>query len=135
MKKYLFLLLLFIIYLILLQLSDEDEVISYDELNTGSAVNVLVSFENGINSNNLSTLFNNYNKEYYVYALKVNDDKINLSCDLIDDCINEVYDEENNLFYLKYLTSGFKVDEIEFIAYKDEVLPFLNKNNLAYKIN
>ena len=78
---------------------------------------------------------NNYNKEYYVYALKVNDNKINLSCDLIDDCINEVYDEENNLFYLKYLTSGFKVDEIEFIAYKDEVLPFLNKNNLAYKIN
>ena len=127
--------LLFIIYLILLQLSDENEVISYDELNTGSAVNVLVSFENGINSNNLSTLFNNYNKEYYVYALKVNDNKINLSCDLIDDCINEVYDEENNLFYLNYLTSGFKVDEIEFIAYKDEVLPFLNKNNLAYKIN
>ena len=83
--------LLFIIYLILLQLSDENEVISYDELNTGSAVNVLVSFENGINSNNLSTLFNNYNKEYYVYALKVNDNKINLSCDLIDDCINEVY--------------------------------------------
>ena len=86
-----------------------------------------------LKANQITTItFENEKKKGQVEVIKVDKDNNEIK---IPDVTFEIYDEENNLFYLKYLTSGFKVDEIEFIAYKDEVLPFLNKNNLAYKIN
>ncbi len=135
MKKYLFLLLLFIVYLVLLLQKDDSKMVSYENLNNTNAVKVLIKFENGINSSNLLTLFSDYDNDYYVYSLDIYNEEIGLSCNLIQDCINDVFNQKDELFYLNYITNGFKVDKMSFIAYKDEVINFLEKNDLAYEFN
>lgn len=134
MKKYLFLLVLFIIYIGLLLFDDKsNDVVVLEDLQKG-AYKVSIEFDNGINSNDLKALFDDYDKNYFVYLFLLNNKRLDLSCDSIEQCIKNVYDVNDNDFYLKYVTNGFKIDEVELIAYKDEILSFLNKNNLTYKL-
>lgn len=135
MKKYLFLLFLFLTYILLIlknNLSTEP-VISYDN-ESGNVVDVVLKFEDGINSKILSNLFKNYDKEYYVYGINLDNEKIDLSCNKIDICLEEIFSQEDNDFSMLNITSGFKIDTVKFIAYKDEIVPFLDRNELVYEI-
>lgn len=135
MKKYLFLIFLFIIYLVLLTNKETKEVISYDDIENKSASYVKIDFIDGINSNDLKELFNEYDNDYYVYIINTGSEMINLSCDKIDVCIEDVFKIEDNLFNENYIATGFKVESIELIAYKDQIIPFLKKNNLSYRLS
>lgn len=135
MKKYLFLLFLFILYLLLTISTNltTKSVISYNGENE-SVISILLNFEDGINSKRLSNLFNSYDNEYYIYKIKLKNENINLSCNKIDICLEEIFSQEDNDFSMLNITSGFKIDTVEFIAYKDEIVPFLDLNKLIYEI-
>ena len=135
MKKYLFLLFLFIIYLLLTIIvnSRTKPVISYNKENE-SVISILLKFEDGINSKKLSDLFNSYNNEYYIYNIKLKNENIDLSCNHVDSCLEEIFSQEDNYFGMLNITNGFKINEVEFLAYKDEIFYFLDKNKLVYEI-
>ncbi len=135
MKKYLFLLALFIIYLILIFRNDSVPTLSYQNRYDDNVSRVTIEFENGINSNNLKTLFYKYTKDYFIYNVKVNNEYISLSCTNIDSCLKGIYDEQSISFNIIYITNGFNVKELELLAYTGEILEFLNENNLTYRLN
>lgn len=135
MKKYLFLLCLFIVYLILIGRNSTTEVISYDDKHNDGVIDVSIKFENGINSNKLNGLFKKYKQEYYVHGINTKKNKFNVSCYKIDECLKDIYNQEDNLFDANYVTHGFSINELNVMAYSDEMILFLNENNLEYKIN
>ena len=132
MKKYLFLLFLFLIYLGLTLQNKSGYVLSYNDKNDLSVMDVSISFKNNINSNKLVKILNKYNNEYYIYEIN---GKYKLSCNKIDRCIKDIYDEETSYFMEKYVASGFLINKVKLLGYKDEIIPFLNKNNFNYEIN
>lgn len=136
MKKYFFLLFLFIIYLCLVINNKTlvEPVISYDDKYKDGVCDVTLEFEEGINSNHLVNLFNSYNDEYYIYGLSLKNKNLKLSCTNIENCIKNVYEQEDEFFSLINISSGFKVEEINFLAYENEVIKYLDDNNLAYKL-
>lgn len=111
------------------------DVISYDDKHNDGVIDVSIEFEKGINSNELNGLFKNYEQEYYVYGINTEKKEFNVSCADIEECLKDVYKQEDNLFDAKYITIGFSLNELNIIAYTDEIISFLNENNLTYKIN
>ena len=130
MKKYLFLMFLFIVYLWVSNVSVTKPVISYEEPLKSSVRNVLIKFNNGINSKNLSNLFISYDDDYYV-------EKINntfVSCDEINSCLKIIYDEKNEEFSNVYLANGFRVNEVNILTYLESIKTFLEANDINYEL-
>ncbi len=119
-KKYLFLLVLFIIYLILKVNAQEETmpVFSYDN-EQRSIKNITIRFENGINSTELSNKFKEYENDYLISGIKLDDREFNLECNDIEQCLNDIFCLEDKDFNQKYLLNGFKINEVNFISYDD----------------
>lgn len=135
MKKYLFLLFLFIIYIFLIISDDSKPVIYYDNANDYGVSTVDLTFEDGISSNNIEKLFNKYKDEYFIMYIKLkNDNEYKLSCNNINKCIKDIYDEENNYFNTTYISNGISITKMTLLAYNDKITDFLNENDIYYKI-
>lgn len=133
MKKYLFLLLLLIIYLMLISFPKTAKVTYYDNKKNSSIVTVMLNYENGINSKDLEKLFENYSKEYYVTKLKVNKKELDVSCSNITSCIDNVYKLSDPDFETNYIATGFKINKIYFLAYKQEIEKYLKAKDVTYE--
>ena len=133
MKKYVFLLFLFIIYL-LINVKNNNPVISYQNNNNKSVLDFTLSFETGINSNDLVKVFKEYDKDYYINEIYIDDKILDVSCTYLSKCIDEAFNLENEEFKIKYLIKGFKINKVNLIAYKDEIEPFLQKENISYSL-
>lgn len=133
MKKYLFLFFLLVIYFVLLLFPKTETVLSYDEKEFG-IVNVVIDFKNGINSNDLKLFFDNYDYDYKVLELNINDKNINVSCTYFSKCINDIYKFEDNEFSIKHLVNGFKINKVYFISDKETIENYLKDKNMTYKI-
>lgn len=108
-------------------------VVSYNDNNT--VLNIKLEFKNGINSDKLINIFNNYNYEYYVKGIILkNKNNYELSCASINKCINDIYKLEDNYFNETYVTNGVPIINVIMLAYNDEIIDFLNKNNISYTI-
>lgn len=121
---------LFIVYLWVSNVSVTKPVISYEEPLESSVRNVLIKFNNGINSKNLSNLFISYDEDYYV-------EKINntfVSCDEINSCLKIIYDEKNEEFSNVYLANGFRVNEVNILTYLESIKTFLEANDINYEL-
>lgn len=127
---------LFIIYLsIIFKSNDIMPALSYEDKYNENVVNITANFETGINSKNIVELFNTISGNYYIYELSLNNERLSVSCVDIKDCITDIYNQENNLFEMLYITNGFSVKEVSFLAYASDAYPFLEKNNIVYKLN
>lgn len=136
MKKYFFLIFLFIICLILnLNDNSTEKVISYEEKSKEYIISINLDFNEGINSNKLNELFNKYDKEYYIRKISLNDEVLEISCKELSECIKETFNLKDNDFYNKYIVNGFKINNLNLIAYKDEIIPFLNNEKISYTID
>lgn len=124
MKKYLFLLFLLLIYFILLLFPKTNKVLSYDDEQTG-IINVILNYDSGINSKDLKLFFDGYNKEYYVFKIDINNNETSVSCSDFEKCISDVYKMSDNDFETNYMATGFRINKVYFIAYKDEIEPYL----------
>ena len=71
---------------------------------------------------------------YYIYNIYTDRENIKVNCDSIDWCIDSVYEQKDDYFNKSRLTSGFKVDSISLLAYKEDIIPFINDNNLECEI-
>lgn len=137
MKKYLFLLFLIGVYVLILFNNKDNKtsnVVSYLDKNRDGTISVKINFKDGINSNNLKKLFYTYDKDYYIYNIYIDRENIKVNCDSIDWCIDSVYEQKDDYFNKSRLTSGFKVDSISLLAYKEDIIPFINDNNLECEI-
>ena len=134
MKKYLFLVGLFVVYLILSFNNKSVPVLSYQNKYDDGVSTVNIIFNEGINSKSISDLFDGYKSEYYVEQIKLNSEDVSVSCTNINDCLNKIYDEHSERFNVLYMPNGFSVKEISLLAYTDEIISFLDKNNLVYTI-
>lgn len=134
MKKYLFLVGLFVVYLILSFNNKSVPVLSYQNKYDDGVSTVNIIFNEGINSKSISDLFDGYKNEYYVEQIKLNSEDVSVSCTNINDCLNKIYDEHSERFNVLYMPNGFSVKEISLLAYTDEIISFLDKNNLVYTI-
>lgn len=125
MKKYLFLLLLLIIY-IFLNVKPVTKEVSYDVNNSDIYINSYkLKFPVGINSNDLINKLSNYNDDILIN--KINN--IDVKCKNINDCIKQFYQQMNEEFIMKNISS-FKIDSIEFISYESDIKTFLENENL-----
>lgn len=125
MKKYLFLLLLLIIY-IFLNVKPVTKEVSYDVNNSDIYINSYkLKFPVGINSNDLINKISNYDKDILIN--KINN--IDVKCENINDCIKQFYQQMNEEFIMKNISS-FKIDSIEFISYESDIKTFLENENL-----
>ena len=125
MKKYLFLLLLLIVY-IALNISHNTKEVSYETNDSDIYVNSYkLKFPLGINSNDLINKLSNYNND--ILIIKINN--IDVKCKDINICIKQFYDQKDEEFIIKNVSS-FKIDSIEFIADKQYINVFLEKENL-----
>lgn len=135
MKKYLFLLGLFILYLFLNFNNKTEPVLSENNRYDNGVSEVTIKFNEEINCNNLEKKFSDYENDYYVKQMVIKDKTINISCNDFKKCIDDVYEEENNIFLINYISNGFSVKEVTFLAYTDEIIPFLNTNDFNYTLN
>lgn len=125
MKKYLFLLLLLIVYVIL-NVKDDTRKVSYEMNDNDIYINSYrLKFPVGINSNDLINKLSNYNDDILIN--KINN--IDVKCENINDCIKQFYQQMNEEFIMKNISS-FKIDSIEFIAYESDIKTFLENENL-----
>ena len=125
MKKYLFLLLLLIVY-IALNISHNTKEVSYETNDSDIYVNSYkLKFPLGINSNDLINKLSSYNNDILIN--KINN--IDVKCENINDCIKQFYQQMNEEFIMKNISS-FKIDSIEFIAYESDIKTFLENENL-----
>ena len=135
MKKYLFLLFLFMLYLMLFfSNNDVEPALLYDNRNDENVSGVIAKFDDGINSNELTNILNKYDKEYFIYKVNVSGENIDVSCTMINDCISQIYEQNSNLFNTLYVTNGFSIKRVYFLAYTSEVMPFLNENNITFDL-
>lgn len=132
MKKYLFILFLFLIYIIL-KLSPIKKQMSY-ELNNynNSYVYALIYFNNGINSYDLKQKLSSYDFEYYINKIKVNDNMQEVSCSKLIKCLNQLYSINTLEFEEKYLINGFKITEIYIISDKQKLEKNFKNNDIKY---
>ena len=135
MKKYLFLLGLFILYLFLNFNNKTEPVLSENNRYDNGVSEVTIKFDTEINCNNLEKKFSAYENDYYVKQMVIKDKTINISCNDFKKCIDDVYEEENNIFLINYISNGFSVKEVTFLAYTDEIITFLNTNDFNYTLN
>ena len=85
--------------------------------------------------NKLKKVFDNYNDSYYITNFNINkNDDILVSCSDFNKCINDIYTTYDSSFETKYIASGFKINSVSFLAYKDNIEKYLSKYNVAYKI-
>ena len=125
MKKYLFLLLLLIVYVIL-NVKDDARKVSYEMNDNGIYINSYrLKFPVGINSNDLINKLSNYNDDILIN--KINN--IDVKCENINDCIKQFYQQMNEEFIMKNISS-FKIDSIEFITDEDNIKVFLENEEL-----
>ena len=125
MKKYLFLLLLLIVY-IALNISHNTKEVSYETNDSDIYVNSYkLKFPLGINSNDLINKLSSYNNDILIN--KINN--IDVKCEDINNCIKQFYDQKDEEFIIKNVSS-FKIDSIEFIAYESDIKTFLENDNL-----
>lgn len=135
MKKYFFLLFLFVMYLLISLNNNETKYVNLEQNIEDNILDVTLNFNNGINSNELNKIFSEYSKEYYIKEISLNNEKIELSCDSFLICINDIFELNDNAFYNKYIVNGFQIKNISFIAYKDEIISFLDNKKINYTIN
>ncbi len=102
---------------------------SYNESTYGVSTYV-VSFNNGINSNNLVSLLKSYDDDYIIHGINETD----LQCNDILNCIEDIYLQNNNDFYINNITTGFNVYNINITSYSDTFEKFLNNNHLVYRL-
>lgn len=133
MKKCLFLLFLLVIYFILTLSPKTKDVLSYEDLKNDGVVMIEIKYENGVNSKELKTLFDDYDGEYYVSKLDINGEEIMVSCSNFKKCIDDIYAFNNLEFETNYIVAGFRITSIYFIAYRDEIEKYLSYNNVVYK--
>ena len=131
MKKYLFLLFLLLVYFILLSFPKTNNVLSYADERTG-VISVVLNYDNGINSKDLKLFFDKYDKEYYVFKMDVNNNETLVSCSDFNDCISDVYEISDNDVETNYMATGFKINKVYFIAYKEDIEPYLIEKNIVY---
>ena len=129
MKKYLFLLFLFVIYLIIIIKPKTSNVFLSNEMNKKSVSSYTINFDLGINSNDLKKIFDSYDNDFLI--TNIND--FYVKCSNFDDCIKDIYMQENISFETNYLINGFKINSIEIIAY-DDINSFLVKNEIIHSI-
>lgn len=84
-----------------------------------------LKFPVGINSNDLINKLSNYNDDILIN--KINN--IDVKCKNINDCIKQFYQQMNEEFIIKNISS-FKIDSIEFISYESDIKTFLENENL-----
>lgn len=128
MKKYIFLIFLFIIYVYLITNKTENVSFSLDQKKDVSYFKL--DFKNGISSRKIQNIFKEYKLDYLLY--KIND--YDLYCDDINICIKNVYSLEIDEFKLGNMYEGFRIDYIELIVSKQNLTKYLDKNNIKYKI-
>lgn len=134
MRKYLFLLFLFLIYIICIFTQNTSKV-SNEILDDYGVVSVFIKYNNGVNCFELKKVFDNYNDSYYITNFNINkNDNILVSCSDFNKCINDIYTTYDSSFETKYIASGFKINSVSFLAYKDNIEKYLSKYNVAYKI-
>lgn len=136
MKKYLFLLFLFIVYLLLIIRNNtlSKPVVYYDKKYKNGVCDLTLEFNNGINSKDIDKLFSNYNNEYYIYSIGLKDKEIKLSCDNISNCLKSIFDQEDNVFGMLNINNGFRINKINFITDKEKIIKYLNANEIVYEI-
>lgn len=133
-RKYLFLLFLFLVYIICI-LTPHNNKVSNDVIDDyGAVVSVFIEYDKGVNSFELQKLFDNYNDSYYIINFNINsNDDVLVSCDNFDMCVNDIYTVYDSDFETKYIASGFKINSVSFLAYKENIEKYLSKYNIAYK--
>ena len=131
-KKYLFLLLLLIIYVTISLKPRTVKVLSYEDKTKSGVLPVVISYETGENCNDLKEFFDLYKDEYYVSSLNVNDNEIPVSCTNFNTCIKQVYEYFDNDFEVKYMATGFKINEVRFLAYKENIKGYLSENSIVF---
>lgn len=129
MKKYLFLLFLFVIYLIIIIKPKTSNVFLSNEMNKNGVSSYTINFDLGINSNDLKKIFDLYDNDFLI--TNIND--FNVKCSNFNDCIKEIYEQENISFEINYLINGFKINSIEIITY-DDINNFLFENKIVHSI-
>lgn len=134
MRKYLFLLFLFLIYIICI-LTPHTNKVSNEVIDDYGLVSVFIEYDKGVNSFELQKVFDNYNDSYYITNFNINsNDDVLVSCSDFDKCVNDIYTIYDYDFETKYIASGFKINSVSFLAYKDNIEKYLSKYNVAYKI-
>lgn len=133
MKKYLFLLFLFFIYVFLSIYPKTSEVVQYNTYEH-SILASQIEFPSGMNSNSLNNILKKYKKEYVVSNIDIGKTGINVLCEDFNNCINQIYEQCDSLFELNTLVSGFKINKINIITYNDYLVNFLDEQNINYKI-
>ena len=135
MKKYLFLLFMLVVYILLLIRNNTKNVANYNNLsNNNSTINIDIYFENGINSKKLVDEFKNYNYEYLIKNINIGNNSINLNCKLIEKCINNIYDMNDDDFYNKYIANGFRIEKLTIITDKNHIINYLKNKYYLYRI-
>lgn len=134
MKKYLFLLLLFLFYLILISKKEATSLASYVNDENESVKTITIRFQNGINSKDLINEFSIDKDSYLILNMELENNTYNVNCNKIDECIKNIYEEEDEAFNTKYVASGFKINSLTYLSYDllndkffEDYIKFTNK--------
>lgn len=117
MKKYLFLLSLYLLYFLIIINKKDTQIVSIPIDNNSSVKEVTLKYENGINSNLLINKFNK-NDKYLVKTIESENNTYEVKCTEISNCIKDIFDEEESDFALKYNASGFKIKSVTYLNYQ-----------------
>ena len=121
MRKYLFLLALFFIYVILILKKQDTTLVNYSSDNINSVKTVTLKFENGVNYKDLINYFNINNNYYFVENIQVDNNMYEVKCNKIERCIKSIYEQENEEFNNKYIASGFLISSVTYLTYDSEL--------------
>ena len=132
MKKYLFLLFLFFVYLILI--SNPKTISTFKEDNNYSINEFYIYFNNGLNSKKIGSLLDGYSDDYLIKEIFIKNRKTSISCSNFKKCEKNIYDILDNEFEIKNIASGFKVDKMLIITNKEKIKHFLTLRNINYNI-
>lgn len=130
MKKYFFLLFLLLVYFFL-KINVKTKPVFINDETTNDVCKIKIVYENGKNSNDVKKIFDNYNNEYYIKKIIMDNNEYDVGCDTFDKCINQIVNTDSS-FENKYIVNGFKIKEIYFLAYKKNIISYLNKNDIIY---
>lgn len=132
MKKYLFLLFLFFIYLILI--SKPKTISTFKEDDNYSINEFYIYFNNGLNSKKMGSLLDGYSDDYLIKEIFIKNKKTSISCSDFKKCEENIYNILDNDFEITNIARGFKVDKLLIIANKEKIKNFLTLRNIDYKI-
>lgn len=117
MKKYLFLLFLYLLYFVIILNKKDTEMVSLPINDNSSVKQITIKYENGINSKLLVKKFDEH-KNYLVKNIESDNNIYDVKCSKISNCIDTIFKMENNNFALKYNASGFKIKSITYFNYE-----------------